>query len=105
MSGLAKDRSAAVLAWAALAAASVAATREVTPGTGAQAVINAAKPGDTLVLAPGVYYECLSVTNSGAAEAPITIRAAKGGSATISGAAPDRWQPSRSSCPPISRPL
>ena len=47
--------------------------------------VSTLKPGDTLYLRGGTYYENLNLTLSGTAEAPITIRAFPGEVPTIDG--------------------
>jgi hypothetical protein len=59
----------------------------VTPDQSIQTALDAAKPGDTVSLAPGVYHQRVQINNSGTAEAPITLRAREPGTVTISGAA------------------
>jgi parallel beta-helix repeat protein len=46
------------------------------------------KPGDTLLIQPGVYRETVDVTCRGTAEAPITIQGSPAGRALITGADP-----------------
>jgi hypothetical protein len=57
-----------------------AATVEVTPADDVEAAINAALPGDEIVLAGGTYSltERLGISVSGTADAPIVIRAEQG---------------------------
>lgn len=50
-----------------------------------QFVLDRAKPGDRVVLAPGVYRESAIMTKSGTAEAPITLEAQEPGTVTITG--------------------
>lgn len=94
-----KHRSLVLLFSAALAAAQLQAqdttvsdvsvyrgrVKRVTPATGLQQALDAAEPGDVITIAPGVYYESVSVTASGKPGAPIVICAEEGGTATISG--------------------
>lgn len=61
--------------------------RRVTPATGLQQALEAAQPGDLIVLAPGVYYESVHLVRSGKPGAPIVICAEDPGTATISGSA------------------
>ncbi len=62
----------------------------VTPDQSIQTALDAAKPGDTVSLAPGVYHQRVQINNSGTAEAPITLRAREPGTVTLSGAATER---------------
>jgi len=64
------------------------AERQLTPADDVQKALDAAKPGDTIVLAEGVYYQNVMITGGGTAGKPLTLRAAKGGAATLSGAVP-----------------
>ena len=79
-----------VIAFAALAPALVlpAAGAELTPADDIQKALDAAAPGDTIVLKDGVYYQSLVITRGGTAGRPVTLKAANGGGATISGAVP-----------------
>jgi hypothetical protein len=58
----------------------------LTPKDDIQKVLDAAQPGDTIILEPGVYYQSLNITKGGAEGKPITLKAAKGGTAIITGA-------------------
>ncbi len=59
----------------------------VAPGAGAlQAALDAAEPGDRVVLTPGVYRDAVVMRRSGSAGAPITIEAETKGTAVITGA-------------------
>jgi predicted secreted protein len=59
----------------------------VSPGAGAlQAALDLAEPGDTVVLAAGVYRESALMRRSGRAGAPITIEAERPGAAVVTGA-------------------
>ena len=59
----------------------------VSPRAGSlQAVLDAAEPGDRIVLAPGIYRESVIMRRSGTADAPITIEAECKGTAIITGA-------------------
>ena len=59
---------------------------QLTPAADVQKALDAAAPGDTIVLSPGVYYQNLVMSRGGTPGKPVTLRAAKGGGATISGA-------------------
>jgi hypothetical protein len=76
------------IAFAALAAAFSAAGAELTPADDVQKALDAAAPGDTIVLKDGVYYQSLVITRGGTPGKAITLRAANGGAATLSGAVP-----------------
>jgi len=78
--------STALAAVAALPA--VGAEVQLTPADDVQAALDAAAPGDTIVLDDGVYYQNVVITRGGSEGKPITLRAAKGGAATLSGAVP-----------------
>jgi hypothetical protein len=65
-----------------------AAAVELTPDDDIQQALDAAAPGDTIVLKNGVYYQSLLITRGGTPGNPITLRAAQGGGATLSGAVP-----------------
>ena len=71
---------------AALAASAVGA--ELTPADDVQKALDAAAPGDTIVLKDGVYYQSLLITRGGTPGKPVMLRAANGGAATLSGAVP-----------------
>ena len=62
--------------------------RSLTPADDVQAALNAAQPGDDIVLAPGVYHQDLHVLKGGAPGAPVTMRAAEPSVATIDGGSP-----------------
>ena len=64
------------------------AERQLTPADEIQKALDAAAPDDTIVLKDGVYYQNLVITRGGIAGKPVTLRAAKGGAATLSGAVP-----------------
>ena len=67
----------------------VPATRvELTPDDDIQKALDAAAPGDTIILGDGVYYQSLVITRGGMPGRPVTLRAANGGGATLSGAVP-----------------
>ena len=74
----------------AAAAAFPAAGAEVqlTPDDDVQKALDAAAPGDTIVLGDGVYYQNLVIARGGTEGKPVTLRAANGGAATLSGAVP-----------------
>jgi hypothetical protein len=57
------------------------------PGDDIQKALDEAVPGDTITLEDGVYYQRLTITRGGTPEKPVTLKAAHGGGATISGAA------------------
>lgn len=61
---------------------------DLTPADDVQTALDAAQPGDTIVLKDGVYYQSLVITRGGAPGRPVTLRAARGGGATLSGAVP-----------------
>jgi hypothetical protein len=58
------------------------------PFTKIQDAANAARPGDTISVAPGVYHETVTVTHSGTATAPIVFSSQQPGAAVVSGANP-----------------
>ncbi|MBL8830174.1 MAG: hypothetical protein JNM18_24570 [Planctomycetaceae bacterium] len=58
---------------------------EATPWKSLRHATRQLRPGDTLYLRGGVYYERVSLTRSGTAEAPITIASYPGELATIDG--------------------
>ena len=60
----------------------------LTPADDIQKALDAAAPGDTIVLKDGVYYQSLNITKGGTEGKPITLRAANGGAATLSGGPP-----------------
>jgi len=61
---------------------------QLTPADDIQKALDAAKPGDTIVLKDGVYYQSVVITRGGTTGKPVTLKAANGGGATISGAVP-----------------
>jgi hypothetical protein len=65
-----------------------AAGAELTPADDIQKALDAAAPGDTIVLKDGVYYQSLAITRGGKPGKPVTLKAANGGGATLSGAVP-----------------
>ena len=71
---------------AAMALPAAGAELQLTPADDIQKALDAAKPGDTIVLKDGVYCQNLVITRGGTEGKPITLRAANGGAATISGA-------------------
>ena len=48
-----------------------------------QAAVNSAKPGDTVVVKKGIYYETVTIDNKGTKEAPITLRAESNGEGDV----------------------
>jgi hypothetical protein len=79
-----------IRACAALGAAMAfhAAAAELTPADNIQKALDAAAPGDTIVLKDGVYYQTVVIAKGGTAGKPVTLKAANGGQATLSGAVP-----------------
>ena len=81
-----------IIAFTALGVAMVfpaaGAERQLSPADDVQKALDAAKPGDTIVLKGGVYYQNLVITRGGTEGKPITLRAANGGAATISAGPP-----------------
>ena len=68
-----------------------AAVVELAPGDDIQKALDRAEPGDTIVLKDGVYYQSLLIARGGTPGKPVTLRAAHGGGAAISGAvSPDQ---------------
>jgi len=61
---------------------------QLTPGADVQKALDGAAPGDTIVLGDGVYYQRLTIARGGTPGKPVTLKAANGGGATISGAVP-----------------
>lgn len=53
-----------------------------------QDAANTARAGDTVLVAPGVYHETITMTHSGTAQAPIVFRSQQPGAAVVSGADP-----------------
>ena len=70
------------------AGAKPAAVVELAPGDDIQKALDRAEPGDTIMLKDGVYYQSLRIARGGTPGKPVTLRAAHGGAATISGAVP-----------------
>lgn len=65
---------------------SATAATSLVPVSGSlQAAINAARPGDTLVLEPKTYNEQIRIEGSGEAQRPITLKGAGVGASTIQG--------------------
>ncbi|NJN15867.1 MAG: hypothetical protein HC822_06045 [Oscillochloris sp.] len=62
-----------------------AAERTIPVGSSIEDAVNAAKPGDTLILAAGTYRESITIERSGAGQAPITLKGAGAGNTTIVG--------------------
>jgi hypothetical protein len=60
----------------------------LTPDDDIQQALDTAAPGDTIVLGDGVYYRRLTIARGGTPGKPVTLKAARGGGATISGAVP-----------------
>jgi len=73
---------------AVLALPAAGAEVQLTPEDDVQKALDAAAPGDTIVLSDGMYYQDLLITRGGTPGRPITLRAANGGAATLSGAVP-----------------
>ncbi|MCX6997954.1 MAG: hypothetical protein NTV49_12925 [Kiritimatiellaeota bacterium] len=67
------------------AGAKPAAVVELAPGDDIQKALDRAGPGDTIVLKDGVYYQSLLIARGGTPGKPVTLRAAHGGAADISG--------------------
>ena len=63
---------------------------QLTPDDDIQKALDAARPGDTIVLKDGVYYQSVVITRGGTAGKPVTLKAANGGGATLSGAVPPK---------------
>jgi hypothetical protein len=61
---------------------------QLTPADDIQKALDAAKPGDTIALKDGVYYQSVVISRGGTPGKPVTLKAANGGGATISGAVP-----------------
>jgi len=61
-------------------------TVTVGPGQTLQEAADRLKPGDTLLLAEGTYYQSLILTRSGTADSPVTIKAKTPGKVIITGA-------------------
>jgi hypothetical protein len=70
------------------AGAKPAAVVELAPGDDIQKALDRAEPGDTIMLKDGVYYQSVLIARGGTPGKPVTLRAAHGGGATISGAVP-----------------
>ena len=70
------------------AGAKPAAVVELAPGDDIQKALDRAEPGDTIMLKDGVYYQSVLIARGGKPGKPVTLRAAHGGAATISGAVP-----------------
>jgi hypothetical protein len=85
---------------AALALAGYAGARAATisipaPSDGLQPALDRASPGDTIELQDGVHYQSVVITRGGKPGQPVTLKAARGGGATLSGAVPrprDGWK-------------
>lgn len=57
-----------------------------TPWRTVQHGVDALKPGDTLLIGPGIYRELIHIKQSGTAQAPVTIASQPGARVVISGA-------------------
>jgi len=66
----------------------VGAEIQLTPADDIQKALDAAAPGATIVLGDGVYYQRVTIARGGTPGKPVTLKAANGGGATISGAVP-----------------
>ena len=64
---------------AAMVFPAVGAEVQLTPDDDVQKALDAATPGDTIVLDDGVYYQNVVITRGGSEGKPITLRATKGG--------------------------
>jgi len=64
---------------------SAAGTSEAAPLATITKGISVLKPGDTLTILPGEYFEAVTTAISGTADAPITIRAQRPGTVTMRG--------------------
>jgi len=60
----------------------------LAPGDDIQKAMDRAEPGDTIALQDGVYFQSLVITRGGTSGKPITLKAIRGGCATINGAVP-----------------
>lgn len=60
-----------------------------SPLSSIQSAVNRSRPGDRIVLLPGVYFERVHLRQSGTSEAPITLEAEQPGTAVISWACSD----------------
>jgi len=65
-----------------------AAVITLAPGDDIQKALDRAEPGDTIALQDGVYYQNIVITRGGTPGRPVTLKAAHGGGAAISGAVP-----------------
>jgi hypothetical protein len=61
-------------------------TVTVKPGQSLQKAADKLNPGDTLLLAEGIYYQSFKLSKSGTADKPITIKAKVPGKAIVTGA-------------------
>ncbi len=75
-----------VLVLALFCGSAAAETVTVEPGQSLQEAAEGLQPGDTLLLADGVYHQSFTVTTSGTKDRPITIKAKTPGKAVITGA-------------------
>jgi len=68
-------------------------TVDATQGQAIQAALDQAKPGDTIIVKPGLYPETVTFKTSGELGKPITLKAEKPGTALIDGTGPiTGWQ-------------
>lgn len=79
---------------------------EAAPWKSLEHAVRQLKPGDTLCLRGGTYYEHPSLTQSGTAEAPITIRSYPGETAVLDGGLREfiddpagSWEPAKDGAP------
>ncbi len=79
----------------------VAAGTEKAPWRSLSHALRRLKPGDTLYLRAGVYYEKVALSKSGAAEAPITIASYPGEIAVIDGGLPEFLESPTTSWAPL----
>ena len=60
--------------------------RKISINDDIQKALDSVAPGDTIVLKDGIYYQNLIITRGGTPGKPVTLKAANGGGATLSGA-------------------